>query len=76
MVCLQGLAVGDLIIQFGSVKKSNFQGLQSIGQVVQHSEGVSLISSKSISNVLITWNPWPKCLEEGSFIPFHRMFTV
>ena len=37
----QGLAVHDLIIQFGSVTKSNFEGLQTIGRVVQHSRDVS-----------------------------------
>ncbi|XP_029475500.1 26S proteasome non-ATPase regulatory subunit 9 [Rhinatrema bivittatum] len=34
-----GLQVGDEIIEFGSVNTSNFQTLQNIATVVQHSEG-------------------------------------
>ena len=34
-----GLEVNDLIIQFGSITLSNFQGLQTIGTIVQHSKG-------------------------------------
>ncbi|XP_063051176.1 26S proteasome non-ATPase regulatory subunit 9 [Engraulis encrasicolus] len=37
-----GLRVGDQIIQFGSVNPGNFQNLQNIASVVQHSEGKSL----------------------------------
>ncbi|KAG8597676.1 hypothetical protein GDO81_002354 [Engystomops pustulosus] len=36
-----GLQVGDEIIAFGSVNTNNFQTLQNIATVVQHSEGVS-----------------------------------
>src|SRR4029434_4595081 len=38
---LQGLRVEDEIIEFGSVNPGNFQNLQNIASVVQHSEGVS-----------------------------------
>lgn len=31
----------DEIVEFGSVNAQNFQSLQNIGSVVQHSEGVS-----------------------------------
>ena len=42
---LQGLEVVDEIVKFGSITSENFQGLQGIGAVVQHSKGVSLICS-------------------------------
>lgn len=37
---LKGLRVGDEVIEFGSVNAGNFQNLQNIASVVQHSEGV------------------------------------
>ncbi|XP_062399614.1 26S proteasome non-ATPase regulatory subunit 9 isoform X2 [Sardina pilchardus] len=37
-----GLRVEDEIIEFGSVNPGNFQNLQNIASVVQHSEGKSL----------------------------------
>ncbi|XP_030634277.1 26S proteasome non-ATPase regulatory subunit 9 isoform X2 [Chanos chanos] len=37
-----GLLVGDEIIEFGSVNSGNFQNLQNIASVVQHSEGKPL----------------------------------
>ncbi|KAM6954428.1 26S proteasome non-ATPase regulatory subunit 9 [Aplochiton taeniatus] len=37
-----GLQVSDEIIEFGSVNTGNFQNLQNIASVVQHSEGKSL----------------------------------
>lgn len=33
--------MGDEVVEFGSVNTRNFQSLQNIGAVVQHSEGVS-----------------------------------
>ncbi|CAI9535096.1 unnamed protein product, partial [Staurois parvus] len=36
---MSGLQVGDEIIAFGSVNSKNFQNLQNIATVVQHSEG-------------------------------------
>lgn len=41
MDIFQGLQVGDEVIEFGSVTAGNFQNLQNIASVVQHSEGVS-----------------------------------
>ncbi|TMS03528.1 26S proteasome non-ATPase regulatory subunit 9 [Larimichthys crocea] len=40
--CGAGLRVGDEVIEFGSVNTANFQNLQNIASVVQHSEGKSL----------------------------------
>lgn len=37
---LKGLRVGDEVVEFGSVNAANFQNLQNIASVVQHSEGV------------------------------------
>ncbi len=37
----QGLSVGDEICEFGSIKSENFQSLQDIATVVQHSQNVS-----------------------------------
>ncbi|KAM5238975.1 26S proteasome non-ATPase regulatory subunit 9 [Ctenodactylus gundi] len=37
-----GLQVDDEIVEFGSVNTQNFQSLQNIGSVVQHSEGKPL----------------------------------
>ncbi|XP_023138146.1 26S proteasome non-ATPase regulatory subunit 9 [Amphiprion ocellaris] len=37
-----GLRVGDEVIEFGSVNTANFQTLQNIASVVQHSEGKPL----------------------------------
>ena len=36
----QGLRVGDIIVEFGSVTTSNFTNLQEIAAVVQHSKEV------------------------------------
>ena len=41
LISLQGLMVDDKVIQFGSVTADNFQGLQNIAAIVQHSIGVS-----------------------------------
>ncbi|XP_006894709.1 PREDICTED: 26S proteasome non-ATPase regulatory subunit 9 isoform X2 [Elephantulus edwardii] len=37
-----GLQVDDEIVEFGSVNTQNFQSLQNVGDVVQHSEGKPL----------------------------------
>jgi len=42
-LCVQGLQVGDEIIQFGSVSAANFVNMQSIAGVVEHSQGVSYL---------------------------------
>ncbi|XP_024614462.1 26S proteasome non-ATPase regulatory subunit 9 isoform X2 [Neophocaena asiaeorientalis asiaeorientalis] len=39
---IAGLQVADEIVEFGSVNTQNFQSLQNIGTVVQHSEGKPL----------------------------------
>ena len=39
-ILLQGVRVGDLVIEFGSVNVDNFKNLQDIGSLVQHSQGV------------------------------------
>ena len=36
----QGVRVGDLVVEFGSVNVDNFKNLQDIGSLVQHSQGV------------------------------------
>lgn len=46
---VQGLQVDDEIVEFGSVNVHNFQNLQNIATVVQHSEGVSLLLLKQFS---------------------------
>ncbi|XP_076021285.1 26S proteasome non-ATPase regulatory subunit 9 [Genypterus blacodes] len=40
--CGAGLRVGDGVVEFGSVNTGNFQSLQNIASVVQHSEGKPL----------------------------------
>ncbi|XP_030000050.1 26S proteasome non-ATPase regulatory subunit 9 [Sphaeramia orbicularis] len=40
--CGAGLRVGDELTEFGSVNSENFQNLQNIASVVQHSEGKPL----------------------------------
>lgn len=37
-----GLKVGDRIIKFGSISGENFNGLQDIASVVQHSKGIPM----------------------------------
>ena len=39
----QGLRVGDVVVEFGSVTTSNFSNLQEIATVVQHSKEVGLL---------------------------------
>nr|XP_060485344.1 26S proteasome non-ATPase regulatory subunit 9-like [Panthera onca] len=46
---IAGLQVDDEIVEFGSVNTQNFQSLHNIGNVVQHSEGVSW-KSHPVSN--------------------------
>ncbi|XP_004709652.1 26S proteasome non-ATPase regulatory subunit 9 [Echinops telfairi] len=40
--CLAGLQLEDTIVEFGSVNAQNFQSLQNVANVVQHSEGKPL----------------------------------
>uniref|UniRef100_A0A1A8CIA6 26S proteasome non-ATPase regulatory subunit 9 n=1 Tax=Nothobranchius kadleci TaxID=1051664 RepID=A0A1A8CIA6_NOTKA len=57
-----GLRVGDEIIEFGSVNTENFQNLQNIAAVVQHSEGkplrVSVIRSGQKAQMSLTPQRW------------------
>lgn len=47
-ISVQGLQVDDEIVEFGSVNINNFQNLQNIATVVQHSEGVSSFLSNCV----------------------------
>lgn len=47
----KGLRVGDEVIEFGSVNTENFQNLQNIASVVQHSEGVSYCNISLFASV-------------------------
>uniref|UniRef100_A0A8C6Q026 26S proteasome non-ATPase regulatory subunit 9 n=1 Tax=Nothobranchius furzeri TaxID=105023 RepID=A0A8C6Q026_NOTFU len=57
-----GLRLGDEIIEFGSVNTENFQNLQNIAAVVQHSEGkplrVSVIRSGQKAQMSLTPQRW------------------
>uniref|UniRef100_UPI00398F52C2 26S proteasome non-ATPase regulatory subunit 9 n=1 Tax=Pristiophorus japonicus TaxID=55135 RepID=UPI00398F52C2 len=56
---IAGLQVGDEIIEFGSVNTENFQNLQNIATVVQHSEGkpLSITIIRNGQNVHIGLTP-------------------
>ena len=45
--------VGDKVIEFGSVTSDNFSTIQDISNVVQHSEGVSIIIIITIIIIII-----------------------
>uniref|UniRef100_UPI003AAA3EDD 26S proteasome non-ATPase regulatory subunit 9 isoform X2 n=1 Tax=Centroberyx gerrardi TaxID=166262 RepID=UPI003AAA3EDD len=57
-----GLRVGDEIIEFGTVNTGNFQSLQNIASVVQHSEGkplrVAVIRSSQRAQMSLTPQRW------------------
>ncbi|KAG7480997.1 hypothetical protein MATL_G00062110 [Megalops atlanticus] len=57
-----GLRVGDEIIEFGSVNTGNFQSLQNIASVVQHSEGkplsITVIRSGQKVHLCLTPQRW------------------
>ncbi|NWI09393.1 PSMD9 ATPase, partial [Crypturellus soui] len=59
---LSGLQVDDEIVEFGSVNAQNFQNLQNIATVVQHSEGrplsVTVIRSGKKVHVGLTPKRW------------------
>ncbi|XP_028401789.1 26S proteasome non-ATPase regulatory subunit 9-like [Dendronephthya gigantea] len=47
-----GLCVGDQVIKFGSINSENFQNMQAIGSVVQHSKGQSIsVVVKRVENI-------------------------
>ena len=54
-----GLKIGDVILQFGSVTKQNFTGLDAIGNVVKHSIGKPIIVSVKRENELISLSLTP-----------------
>lgn len=60
--CGAGLRVGDQLIEFGSVNSGNFQNLQNIASVVQHSEGkplhVSVIRAGQKVQMSLTPQRW------------------
>ena len=55
--------VDDKVIQFGSVTADNFQGLQNIAAIVQHSIGVSYTDYSSYS----TTQYWVSYTEYSSY---------
>lgn len=59
----QKLQVGDEILKFGSITSQNFQSLQDIAAIVQHSKGVRILHwyLKKISTALSTFVDWGKC---------------
>uniref|UniRef100_A0A8C7NF84 26S proteasome non-ATPase regulatory subunit 9 n=1 Tax=Oncorhynchus mykiss TaxID=8022 RepID=A0A8C7NF84_ONCMY len=48
--CQAGLRISDEIIAFGSINTGNFQNLQNIASVVQHSEGVFVFYCAKLPN--------------------------
>ncbi|NP_001079409.1 proteasome 26S subunit, non-ATPase 9 S homeolog [Xenopus laevis] len=76
---MSGLQVGDEIIAFGTVNTSNFQSLQNIAKVVQHSEGkplsVSVIRNGKLVSLALTPLRWSgKGLLGCNIIPLKTSF--
>ncbi|XP_056180480.1 26S proteasome non-ATPase regulatory subunit 9 isoform X1 [Falco biarmicus] len=74
---ISGLQVDDEIVEFGSVNVNNFQNLQNIATVVQHSEGrplsVTVIRSGKKVHVGLTPKRWAgKGLLGCNIIPLQR----
>ncbi|XP_065708013.1 26S proteasome non-ATPase regulatory subunit 9 [Patagioenas fasciata] len=74
---ISGLQVDDEIVEFGSVNINNFQNLQNIATVVQHSEGrplsVTVIRSGRKVHVGLTPKRWAgKGLLGCNIIPLQR----
>ncbi|NXP50879.1 PSMD9 ATPase, partial [Heliornis fulica] len=74
---LSGLQVDDEIVEFGSVNVNNFQNLQNIATVVQHSEGrplsVTVIRSGKKVHMGLTPKRWiGKGLLGCNIIPLQR----
>ncbi|XP_030593341.1 26S proteasome non-ATPase regulatory subunit 9 [Archocentrus centrarchus] len=72
-----GLRVGDELIEFGSVNTENFQKLQDIASVVQHSEGkplrVSVIRAGQKVQMSLTPQRWSgRGLLGCNIVPVHR----
>ncbi|XP_059194016.1 26S proteasome non-ATPase regulatory subunit 9 [Centropristis striata] len=75
--CGAGLKVGDEVIEFGSVNTGNFQNLQNIASVVQHSEGkplrVTVIRDGQKANMSLTPKRWSgRGLLGCNIVPIHR----
>lgn len=75
--CGAGLRVGDEVIEFGSVNTVNFQNLQNIASVVQHSEGKSLrvivIREGQKAQMSLTPQRWSgRGLLGCNIVPIHR----
>uniref|UniRef100_H3DEG0 26S proteasome non-ATPase regulatory subunit 9 n=1 Tax=Tetraodon nigroviridis TaxID=99883 RepID=H3DEG0_TETNG len=72
-----GLQVGDELIEFGSVTAGNFQNLQNIASVVQHSEGkplrVVVIRKEQKAVMSLTPQRWSgRGLLGCNIVPIHR----
>ncbi|KAM9361056.1 26S proteasome non-ATPase regulatory subunit 9 [Symphorus nematophorus] len=75
--CGAGLRVGDEVIEFGSVNTGNFQSLQNIASVVQHSEGkplrVTVIRDGQKAQMSLTPQRWSgRGLLGCNIVPIHR----
>ncbi|KAJ3604205.1 hypothetical protein NHX12_028946 [Muraenolepis orangiensis] len=75
--CLAGIRVGDEVIELGSVNTGNFQNLQNIASVVQHSEGkplrVSVIRDGKPTQMSLTPQKWSgRGLLGCNIVPIHR----
>ncbi|XP_036955024.1 26S proteasome non-ATPase regulatory subunit 9 [Acanthopagrus latus] len=75
--CGAGLRVGDELIEFGSVNTGNFQNLQNIASVVQHSEGkplrVTVIRAGQKAQMSLTPQRWSgRGLLGCNIVPLHR----
>lgn len=74
---IAGLQVDDEIVEFGSVNTQNFQSLQNVGSVVQHSEGkplnVTVIRRGERHQLRLTPTRWAgKGLLGCNIIPLQR----
>ncbi|XP_075882003.1 26S proteasome non-ATPase regulatory subunit 9 [Nelusetta ayraudi] len=60
--CGAGLRVGDEVVEFGSVNAGNFQNLQNIASVVQHSEGkplhIVIMRAGQMTHISLTPKRW------------------
>lgn len=58
----QNLKVGDMIVEFGSVNKTNYKNVMDIANVVQHSEGqkvhVKVKRGNQFLNTTLTPKAW------------------
>ncbi|TNN62567.1 26S proteasome non-ATPase regulatory subunit 9 [Liparis tanakae] len=75
--CGAGLRVGDEVIEFGSVNTENFQNLQNIASVVQHSDGkplrVTVIRDGQKAQMSLTPQRWSgRGLLGCNIVPIHR----